>query len=196
MLNQEIETYCPQSRTDWRQWLEKNHRSKQSVWLVYYTKKSNVPSISWREAVDEALCFGWIDSTQKKINDFSFMQFFSKRKSKSNWSKINKEKVQQLIDSKRMTKAGYQSIETAKQNGFWTILDEVEELIIPNDLETAFKEHEGSKDYFLSLSKSVKKMILAWVVLAKRQETRQKRIDEVVKSAEQNLKPKHLRHLS
>lgn len=192
MLNQEIETYCPQSRTDWRQWLEKKHRSKQSVWLVYYTKKSNVPSISWREAVDEALCFGWIDSTQKKIDDFSFMQFFSKRKPKSNWSKINKEKVQQLIDSKRMTKAGYQSIETAKQNGYWTILDEVEELIIPNDLETAFKEYEGSKDYFLSLSKSVKKMILSWVVLAKRQETRQKRIDEIVKSAGQNLKPKHL----
>lgn len=106
--NLEIETYRPQSRTDWRQWLEKNHQAKQSVWLVYYTKKSNVPSITWREAVDEALCFGWIDSTQKKIDDFSFMQFFTKRKPKSIWSKINKEKVLQLIDSKRMTKAGYQ----------------------------------------------------------------------------------------
>lgn len=193
MPDKEIETYCPQSRTDWRKWLEKNHQSKQAVWLVYYRKKSNVPSLSWSEAVDEALCFGWIDSTRKTIDDFSFMQFFSKRKPKSNWSKINKEKVQQLIDRKRMTKAGYESVETAKQNGSWTILDEVEELVIPNDLESALGKHSGSKDYFLSFSKSTRKIVLAWIVAAKRQETRQKRIDEVVESAAQNLKPKHLR---
>lgn len=193
MLNPELETYCPQSPADWREWLEENHQSKQSIWLVYYTKKANVPSITWREAVDEALCFGWIDSTQKNIDEFSFMQFFSKRKPKSIWSKINKEKVQQLIESKKMTKAGFESVEVAKENGSWTVLDEVEELIIPNDLELAFEEYEGAKDYFLSLSKSVKKMILSWIVLAKRQETRQKRIDEIAESAGQSLKPKHLR---
>lgn len=193
MFKKEIETYCPKSQTEWRQWLEKNHQSKLSVWLIYYTKKSTIPSLSWSEAVDEALCFGWIDSTRKTIDEFSFMQFFSKRKPKSNWSKINKEKVQQLIDSKRMTKAGHESIETAKQNGYWTILDEVEELIIPKDLEIAFEKHKGSKDHFLSLSKSTRKIILSWIVLAKQQETRQKRIDEVAESAEQNLKPKHLR---
>ena len=193
MLNKEVETYCPQSRTDWRQWLEKNHQSKQSVWLVYYTKKSNIPSLSWSEAVDEALCFGWIDSTKKTLDDSAYMQFFAQRKSKSNWSKINKEKVQQLIENGLMTEAGFDSIETAKQNGSWKILDEVEELIIPNDLEIAFNDHKGSKEYFLSLSRSVRKIILGWIVLAKRQETRQKRIDEVVKSAEQSLKPTHLR---
>lgn len=193
MLDKEIETYCPQSQTDWRQWLEKNHQSEKSVWLIYYTKKSNVPSLSWSEAVDEALCFGWIDSTKKKIDDFSFMQFFSKRKPKSNWSKINKQKVQQLVESNKMAKAGYESIETAKQNGYWTILDEVEELLIPSDLEIAFKKYKGSKDYFLSLSKSIRKMIIGWVALAKRQETRQKRIDEIIESAAQHLKPKHLR---
>lgn len=192
MLNPEIETYCPQSQADWREWLEENHSSKQSIWLVYHTKKSDIPSVTWREAVDEALCFGWIDSTQKKIDKFSFMQFFSKRKPKSIWSKINKEKVQELIDSQRMTQAGLESIEVAKKNGSWTILDEVEELIIPSDLEHAFKEYEGSKDYFLSLSKSAKKIMLSWIVLAKRQETRQKRIDEIEKNAGQNLKPKHL----
>lgn len=193
MHNKEIDTYCPQSQADWRQWLEKNHQSSHSVWLVCYTKKSNVPSLSWSEAVDEALCFGWIDSTRKKINDISFMQFFAKRKPKSNWSKINKEKVQQLIDSKRMTKQGYESVEIAKQNGYWTILDEIEEVIIPNDLEMAFEKHNGSKDYFLSLSKSTKKIILAWIILVRKQETRQKRIEEVVESAALNLKPKHLR---
>lgn len=193
MLNREVETYCPQSRTGWRQWLEKNHQSKQSVWLVYYTKKSHIPSISWSEAVDEALCFGWIDSTKKTIDDCSYMQFFAKRKSKSHWSKINKEKVQQLIANGLMTQAGFDSIETAKHNGSWNMLDEVEELIIPKDLEIAFKKHNGSKEYFISLSRSARKIILGWILFAKRQETRKKRIDEVVKSAEQNLKPKHLR---
>ncbi|MCL1672777.1 YdeI/OmpD-associated family protein [Elizabethkingia ursingii] len=193
MHNKEIETYCPKSQTDWRHWLKKNHQSKQSVWLIFHTKKSNIPSLSWSDAVDEALCFGWIDSTRKKINNISFMQFFSKRKPKSNWSKINKEKVQQLIDSKRMTKQGYESIEIAKQNGYWTILDEIEEVIIPEDLEIAFKKYNGSKDYFLSLSKSTRKVILSWIILVGKQETRQKRIEEVVESAALNLKPKHLR---
>lgn len=193
MHNKEIETYSPKSQTDWRQWLKKNHQSKQSVWLIFHTKKSNVPSLSWSDAVDEALCFGWIDSTRKKINNISFMQFFSKRKPKSNWSKINKEKVQQLIDSKRMTKQGYESVEIAKQNGYWTILDEIEEVIIPEDLEIAFKKYNGSKDYFLSLSKSTRKVILSWIILVGKQETRQKRIEEVVESATLNLKPKHLR---
>lgn len=188
----ELEKFCPQSRDDWRQWLEKNHESKQSVWLVYYTKKSNLPSISWRESVDEALCFGWIDSTTKKVDDSSFIQYFSKRKPKSIWSKINKEKVQLLIDSKRMTKAGFESIEIAKQNGSWTILDEVEELIIPDDLEIGFNKYNGSKDYFLSLSKSTRKIILSWIVLAKRQETRQKRINEVAESTGEKQIPQQM----
>lgn len=187
-----IETFCPQSREDWRQWLEKNHQTKPSVWLVYYTKKSKLPSISWREAVEEALCFGWIDSTTKKVDDSSFMQYFSKRKPKSIWSKINKEKVQVLIDSRRMTKAGFDSVEIAKQNGSWTILDEVEELILPDDLEIVFNKHSGSKDYFLSLSKSTRKIILSWITLAKRQETRQKRMNEVAESAKKKQLPKQI----
>lgn len=188
----EVETYYPQSREDWRQWLENNHQSKQSIWLVYYNKQSKIPSISWREAVDEALCFGWIDSTTKKVDDSSFIQYFSKRKPKSIWSKINKEIVQLLIDNNRMTKAGFESIEIAKQNGSWSILDEVEELIIPDDLEIAFNRHNDAKDYFLSLSKSTRKIILSWIVLAKRQETKQKRIDEVVESMQKKQLPKQM----
>ncbi len=185
-----IETFCPTNRIDWRKWLKKNHQTKQSVWLVCYTKKSNQPTVNWSETVDEALCFGWIDSTRKTIDEFSFMQFFSKRKPNSTWSKINKEKVQKLIDNGLMSQAGLDIIETANQNGSWTILDEVEELKIPNDLEKAFKKHKGSKDYFLSLSKTVRKMMLQWLVLAKRPETRQKRINEIAEQAGQNKKPK------
>ena len=187
-----VATYYPQSRAAWRQWLKDHHQSKQAVWLVYYTKKSNIPSISWREAVDEDLCFGWIDSTTKKIDESLFIQYFSKRKAKSIWSKINKEIVQVLIDNNSMTQAGFDSIEMAKQNGSWTILDDVEELIIPDDLDLAFRKCSTSKDYFNSLSKSKRKMILSWIVLAKRAETRQKRIDEVVESLEQKQLPKPL----
>ncbi|GAA3932562.1 hypothetical protein GO495_16555 [Chitinophaga oryziterrae] len=190
MLKKGIATFCPAGRQDWRQWLKENHHSKQSVWLVYYKKRSGVPTITYSDAVDEALCFGWIDSTKKSIDSETFMQFFCKRKSNSVWSKINKGKVQRLIEEDLMTQAGYESIETAKQNGWWTILDNVEELKIPNDLQTAFKAKSGSKDFFLSLSKSVRKSILQWLVLAKRPETRQKRICEIAELAAQKLKPK------
>jgi uncharacterized protein YdeI (YjbR/CyaY-like superfamily) len=190
MQKKDSETFCPASQQEWRKWLEEHHQSKQSVWLVQYKKKANKPSISWEESVDEALCFGWIDSIRKTLDGEKYIQFFSKRKPAGNWSKINKEKIQMLIQDGRMAQAGLDSVERAKQNGSWTILDDVEELIIPKDLAKAFKSHKGSKDYFLSLSKSVKKSMLQWVTLAKRPETRQNRINEIAILAAQKLKPK------
>lgn len=186
----ETEIFYPANQVEWRQWLEKNHLSKQSVWLVFYSKSSERPSFSWSEAVDVALCFGWIDSKKIKIDNHTAHQFFSKRKPQSTWSKINKEKVRKLIEEGLMTQAGFDVIEAAKQNGSWTILDEVEELIIPNDLEKAFKKHKGSKEYFLSLSKTVRKMMLTSLILARKPETRQKRIDEIAELAGQKKKPK------
>jgi uncharacterized protein YdeI (YjbR/CyaY-like superfamily) len=193
MQKKSIETFCPASRQYWRQWLKENHTSKRSVLLVYYKKKANIPTIIYSEAVDEALCFGWIDSTRTSLGDDKFMQFFCKRKPKSVWSKINKEKVQRLIDEGLMTQAGYERIETAKQNGSWTILDDVEKLKIPKDLANEFKGKPGSKNYFMSLSRSVRKSILQWLVLAKRPETRQKRIYEIAELASHKLKPKQFR---
>lgn len=194
-MNQEkeIETFCPASQKDWRQWLTENHCSKQSVWLVYHKIKSNVPSISWSQAVDEALCFGWIDSTAKRIDDYTFMQFFCKRKPRSGWSKINKAKVKRLINEGLMAAAGFASIEKAKENNSWIILDDVEALKIPKDLIAAFKTQRGSMPFFLNLSKSVQKSILQWLVLAKKTETRQKRINEIALLASQKLKPKQFR---
>lgn len=192
MEQPQIEVFYPQNTMAFRNWLQENHISKQAVWIVFYKKASKKESLSWSEAVDVALCFGWIDSKKIKINDDTSHQFFSKRKAKSTWSKINKEKINRLIAEGLMTEAGYKSIETAKQNGSWTILDEVEELIVPDDLEEAFKIHEGSKDYFSGLSKSSKKMILHWIVLAKRPETRHKRIAEIVECAAKQQKPKHM----
>lgn len=193
MQKKEIETFSPKNRQQWRRWLEKNHDKKQSIWLIFYKKKSNITTISRSDALDEALCFGWIDSTARPIDDEQFMQSFTRRKPNSVWSKINKGNIERLIGEGIMTQAGYQSIEVAKQNGSWSILDDVEELIIPKDLVKEFKSQPGSKDYFMSLSKSVKKSMLQWIVLAKRPETRQKRIAEIAELAGQQLKPKQFR---
>ncbi len=189
----DVEDYCPYDKKDWRKWLELNRNKKDAVWLIFYKKKSPNYNLSWSESVDQALCFGWIDSTKRTIDGEKYKQYFSKRKAKSNWSKINKDKVKTLIDQGLMEEEGYKSIEIAKENGSWTILDEVEALIIPDDLKEEFANHKGSIEYFDSLSKSVKKILLYWVVSAKRKETRQKRILEIVENASNNLIPKQFR---
>jgi uncharacterized protein YdeI (YjbR/CyaY-like superfamily) len=193
MMNKEIEIYCPASQQDWRDWLEVNHQSKQSVWLIYYKKKIDIPSITYEGAVDEALCFGWIDSTRKNLDQDKFMQYFCRRKPASVWSKVNKARVERLMAEGLMKLAGLQSVEKAKQNGSWNILDEVEEVIIPSDLMKAFALNPGAADYFSGLSRSVRKMILQWLVLAKRPETRERRITEIAELAAQKLKPKQFR---
>ena len=189
-MEKEIEKFYPKSRQEWREWLQDNHDKKQSVWLIYYKKKSNIPTVIYSEAVDEALCFGWIDSKSKPIDEHKFMQFFSRRKPNRVWSRVNKEKIERLTNEGLMTKAGYEIIEIAKQNGSWTILDEAEALIIPDDLDKELQKRKNAKEYFLSLSRSDKRNILQWLVLAKRQETREKRIAEIVELADKNQKPK------
>lgn len=193
MQKKEIETFYPTNRQEWRQWLLENHNKKQSIWLVHYNKKSNMPSVSWSDAVDEALCFGWIDSTRKSLDNDMFIQFFTKRKPTSVWSKINKEKIERLKQEGLLMPAGLESISIAQQNGTWNILDDVEELEISEDLEMEFNTREGSKEYFLSLSKSVRKSMLQWIKLAKRPETRQKRIVELVEHANRKIRPKQFR---
>lgn len=189
----DVEDYCPSNKKDWRAWLQLNHNKKEAVWLIFYRKQSPSHNLSWSESVDEALCFGWIDSTKRSIDGEKYKQYFSKRKVKSNWSKINKEKVKTLIDQGLMEEEGYKSIEIAKTNGSWTILDSVESLIIPEDLKKEFSMHNGSLEFFGSLSKSVKKILLHWVVSAKRKETRQKRILEIAENASHGLKPKQFK---
>ena len=190
MISEEIETFYPTSRQAWRLWLAETHISKQAVWLVHYKKNTNIPTISWSEAVEEALCFGWIDGIRKSMDHERYIQFFTKRKAKSTWSKINKAKVLDLIEAGLMTTAGHESILRAKENGSWTILDEVEELFIPDDLESEFSRQPEAKAFFLTLSKSIRKAILQWIAFAKRPETKAKRIAEVVELASQKLKPK------
>lgn len=193
MSNQDEAHITPTSSQKWRDWLATNHQREESIWVVFYKVSSDVPSLTWSEAVDEALCFGWIDSTKRPIDKERYKQYFSKRKPKSNWSKINKDKIEQLTAEGRMAEAGLQSVAVAKQNGSWTILDEIEALVVPQDLEAALNTTPTAKEYFEGLSKSVKKMYLYWVMSAKRPETRQKRISEIVENAALGTKPKALR---
>jgi uncharacterized protein YdeI (YjbR/CyaY-like superfamily) len=190
MLDNTIEVFYPKTLKDWRTWLMKNHQTKSSVWLIYYKKATGKPTISWSEAVDEALCFGWIDSKHVGIDAEQSQQFFSKRKPKGTWSKINKIKIEKLRAEGRMTPSGEEIIAIAKENGSWTILDEVEEMIVPNDLEQALDLKPDAKAFFFSLSKSVQKAMLQWLVLAKRAETRLNRITEIVDLAVKKQKPK------
>lgn len=189
-ITEEIETFYPRSQAEWRDWLEANYIAKQSVWVIFYKKKTKIPSLVWSDAVDEAICFGWIDSKIKPIDDEKFMQFFSKRKPKSVWSKVNKAKVERLTAAGLMKEAGFKAIEIAKQNGSWTILDEAEEIIFPEDLQKGLQAIPNAYENFQAFSKSAKRNILQWLQLAKRAETRQKRINEIIELAAINKKPK------
>jgi len=193
LTEKEIKTFAPLGIQHWRMWLRKNHNKRQSVWLVFYKKNSTTTSLSYSDAVDEALCFGWIDSKAKPIDEEKFMRFFCKRKATGTWSKVNKEKIDRLVKERRMTKAGFNAIETARQNGSWKILDEVEKLIIPKDLAKEFTKKKKAEIYFLSLCRSDKRNILQWLVLARLPETREKRIIEIADLANQKLKPVQFR---
>ncbi|GGE42108.1 uncharacterized protein YdeI (YjbR/CyaY-like superfamily) [Pedobacter psychrotolerans] len=189
----EQETFYPENKSQWRAWLKENHALKKSIWVIFYKKKTGRPTINWSEAVDEALCFGWIDSIGKPIDDEKFMQYFCQRKPNSTWSKINKDKVNVLLEANLITDAGKYCIDIAKQNGSWTILDEVEALIIPKDLELAFAEQPEAAIFFSNLSRTVKKGILQWLVLAKRPATRASRIKDVIQFCLEKNIPKQFR---
>lgn len=143
--------------------------------------------------MDEAICFGWIDSKPNKRDDKSYYQFFAKRNPKSNWSKVNKEKVERLLKEGKITKAGIEVIENAKLNGTWTALDKVEEINIPIDLLSAFNDNKIAFEHFDKFPRSSKRNILEWILNAKRPETRVARINETVRLASQNIKANQYR---
>ncbi len=174
------EVMC-EDRAAWRDWLEANHAEEEGVWLVYWRVSTKKPSIRWEDAVREALCFGWIDSTMKPIDDERYRQVFSPRKPKSVWSAVNKGYIEELEADGLMTDAGRAKIDAAKKDGSWTLLDDVEALVIPQELEEALRaESDALFETFEALGKSKKKQALYRLFLAKRPATRQKRIAEII----------------
>lgn len=191
-MKPEIDIFYPQTIGDWRKWLIGNSDIKKAVWVVFYKKASGFPSITWSDAVDEALCFGWIDSKKIKIDDQRSHHYFSKRKANGTWSKINKDKIEKLLLENKMAVSGLRSVEQAKKNGSWNLLDDVEDLILPNDLQSALENEPIAFNFYKGLSKSNKKNILLWMVLAKLPETGLKRIKTIIECALQSKKPPHM----
>ena len=178
------------NRNEWRKWLEINHKNIKEVWLIHYKKPSNKKSINHFEAVEEALCFGWIDSKLKKIDEERFILRYSPRKQKSIWSKINKEKAEELITSGKMTKSGLEKIKDAKKQGLWdTAYTNLVKDRLPSDLKNSLMQNKTAWINFQKFANSYRNMYIGWVKGAKTQETRKRRINEVVKRAAKNKKP-------
>jgi uncharacterized protein YdeI (YjbR/CyaY-like superfamily) len=190
-IHKGIPTFYPKSVKEWRKWLTRNHGQEKGVWLILYNKNSEIASINMAEAVEQALCFGWIDSVANKRDDESRYQYFSPRKPKSNWSKINRERVKKMTDLGLMTPSGQATIDVAKKTGTWTALETVDNRTIPDDLQQAFNKNKKAFQHFQEFSPSSQRMILSWILLAKRPETRAKRIAETVRLAAQNVKAHH-----
>ena len=177
-------------RNDWRLWLEKHHRTKKEVWLLHYKKQAKKPFLNHIEAVEEALCFGWIDSKLKKIDDERFILKYTPRKVKSVWSKINTEKAEILMQSGKMTQAGLEKIKEAKRQGLWDIAytNKIREQI-PTDLKQTLQADQIAWENFQRFANSYRNMYCGWVRGAKTIETRKKRISEVVRRSRLNKKP-------
>ncbi|HEU0297651.1 MAG TPA: YdeI/OmpD-associated family protein [Anaerolineales bacterium] len=178
----------PKSRAEWRKWLEKNHTRNEGIWLISYKKATGKARVDYDESVEEALCFGWIDSKGNKLDEERTMLWFAPRRAGTGWSKLNKDRIEKLIRTGLMAPAGQAKINAAKRDGSWNALDAVEALEIPSDLAEAFSKNERARGYFGAFPRSAKRAILQWIASAKKPETRAKRIEETVTKAEQNIR--------
>ena len=179
------------SRKEWRQWLQRNHEKEKSAWLVIYHKHSGKSTLDYAQAVEEALCFRWIDSVANKRDQESAYQYFSQRKPESKWSRSNRERVERLINDGLMTDAGQALIDYAMANGNWEALEDVQNNILPEDLQQLLKKNKKAEQNFNAFPPPSKRMILGWIQNAKKEETRKKRIEETVALAEKNIKANH-----
>ncbi len=172
----------PGTVEEWSDWLRAHHEQPTGVWLVAPRKAAARP-FSYEQAVMEALRFGWVDSTVKPVDDLRSMQWFAPRRAGSMWTRINKGRVARLEEAGLMEPPGAAAIAHARQTGMWTLMDEVEDLVVPADLAAAFDRHPGSREHWESWSASARKLILTWIVLAKRPETRAVRVETTAEKA-------------
>jgi uncharacterized protein YdeI (YjbR/CyaY-like superfamily) len=179
----------PESRAQWRSWLAEHHATSEGVWLVSWRRQSGRTGPTYEEVVQEALCFGWIDSKGTKLDDDRTMLWFSPRKRGSGWARSNKLRIERLLADGLMAEAGLARIEEAKQDGSWTRLDAVEDLVVPDDLAAAFAGHPGAREHWDRFPRSVRRAALEWIVQAKRPETRARRVTETARLAAGGERP-------
>jgi uncharacterized protein YdeI (YjbR/CyaY-like superfamily) len=178
----------PMSRAEWRAWLQEHHARDEGVWCITYKKATGKPRVEYDEAVEEALCYGWIDSKPNKLDDERSMLWFAPRKRGTGWSKPNKERVERMQAAGLMHASGLIKVEEAKADGSWTALDAVEALELPPDLAEALARLPHARQYWDAFPRSAKRGILEWIQNAKRTETRAARIAETARSANVNAR--------
>lgn len=185
-----FETLYVTDRSDWRGWLEKNHDTETEIWLIYYKKHTNQPRIAYDDAVEEALCFGWIDSIVRRIDDEKFAQKFTPRKDKSNWSELNKKRLRKLIKEGKMTPAGMAKIGDGVLAGPEkpASASKSNELLIPRHIEEALRANSVAWENFNHLAPSHRRNYVRWIGDAKKEETREKRLKESLELLAQNKK--------
>ena len=173
--------YCA-TQAEWRKWLKENHNKENEVWFVYHKKEAGKPSVDYEVSVEEALCYGWVDSIIKKIDDKKYVRKFTPRKDDSKWSESNKRRVEKLIAEKRMTNIGMAKIEAAKKNGMWenVITPPVISLEVPAALAKALSENKKAQAFWSGLKPTHQKEFLRWINSAKREETVERRIKESI----------------
>lgn len=174
------------SRAAWRRWLSAHHARSSGIWLVTWRKDSGGPYLAYDAIVEEALCFGWIDSKANKLDEARSMLWLAPRKAKTGWSKPNKIRVERLLANGQMAAAGLAVVEAAKRDGSWHALDAVEALEIPPDLAAALHAHPPAAECFEAFPRSVKRGILEWIGNAKRSETRAARVEQTAQLAAKN----------
>ncbi|MGB7061683.1 MAG: YdeI/OmpD-associated family protein [Candidatus Zixiibacteriota bacterium] len=179
------------NRDDWRAWLKKNHSSQKEVWLIYCKKHTGKPRIPYDDAVEEALCYGWIDSTVKRIDEEKYAQKFTPRNEKSNWSELNKRRAKKMIREGRMTEAGLAKFKQAKKQKDKEAKDKPprKRLVIPLDLKKALSANKKALENFNNFAPGYRRLYIGWISDAKRKETREKRIKQTVKWSAENKKP-------
>lgn len=178
--------FQPASRDAWRQWLSQNHGRDTGIWLVSFKKDTGRSCMSYDEAVEEALCFGWIDSKPKTLDAERAMLWFSPRKAGTGWSAANKQRIERALAAGRMAAPGLAKVEKARADGSWFALDAVEALTVPHDLQLALAAYAGAAGFFEAFPRSVKRSILEWISQAKTPATRDKRVQETARLAADN----------
>jgi uncharacterized protein YdeI (YjbR/CyaY-like superfamily) len=176
------------SRAQWRAWLKKHHTRTEGIWLVHWKKARPDKHIGYDAIVEEALCFGWIDSLPRKLDEERTMLYLSPRKPKSMWSKLNKERIVRMEAEGSMTLAGRAKIEAAQEDGSWNTLDAVDALVTPKELAAALARNKTARKHFEAFPQSARKMILYWIGSARTTATRDKRIGETVTLAAKNIR--------
>jgi uncharacterized protein YdeI (YjbR/CyaY-like superfamily) len=178
-----------EDREAWRRWLEANHATASGAWLVNWRRSSDRRSVDYVAAVEEALCFGWVDGRADALDDLRSKQYFAPRKPRSPWAKTNRERVERLSAEGRMTPAGLAVVERAKADGSWAIFESVDRLEVPDDLAAALQTRPAARQTWDAYPRSVRHAALSWIVLARRPETRAKRIEAIAEAAQRGERP-------